>query len=118
MNKTSKYLVAMFSLCLLGCSNPEKTQFTTLFCRGPQECNDHKTDARFSVDKDKNMVVIKYHNKGKVFNTQFLKDCLILDSANWECTSVNQTLGYSFKIKRIGDVIQTTDENIKFQKVN
>ena len=113
----SKTLLYLFTAAsVIGCSNPNETKFTSSFCRTTSDCTHYNRDVRFYVVEDKNLVVIKYYSENKVITSDFLKDCTILSEEHWACTSHNERLGYSYKIKRVGDTIETTDENIKFTK--
>lgn len=103
-------------ISIIGCSNPNETKFTSSFCRATSDCTEYNKDVRFQVVQEKNLVVTQYYSENKIISSDFLKDCTILNKEHWTCTSQNERLGYSYRIKRVGDLIETTDENIRFTK--
>jgi len=118
MIRPKKILYIFLLFGVLSCSNSEDTQFTSLFCRSTNDCTDHKADIKFTVNVEKNLVLARFHNQGKLVSTEFLKDCQILDKQNWECTMVvNEKTGFMYKVKRMGEKIETSDPNVKFVKV-
>ena len=98
------------------CSNANETKFTASFCRSTTNCTEYNKDVRFHVVQEKNLVVIKYYKENKVISSDFLHNCTILNEEHWTCTSINESLKYFYKIKRVGNFRETTDENIKFSK--
>lgn len=113
-----KILVIFLLFGVISCSNSENTQFTSLFCRSINDCTDHKADIKFTVNEEKNLVLAKFHNQGRLVSTEFLRDCQILNKENWECTMVvNEKTGFMYKVKRMGEQIETSDPNVKFVKV-
>jgi hypothetical protein len=116
MNKSWSVQIFALATIVAGCSNPNDTKFTSSFCRTATDCTEYNQDVRFNVVQDKNLVVTQYYSENKVISSDFLKDCTILNEEHWACTSHNERLGYSYKIKRVGNTIETTDENIKFTK--